>query len=111
MDNQKNDNYYISKIIQDLEFVMEHTKGKTANEIESNLLLMDSIMFRIVQIAENAEKLTAEFKQTHEEIRWRSIKGMRNRIVHDYGFMNIAIVYDTVTNSIPELHSQLKSLS
>lgn len=110
MDNIKNNNYYLTKIINDLEFMIEHTKGKTADEIESNPLLMDSIMFRLVQIAENGEKLTTDFKDEHKEIKWKAIKGMRNRIVHDYGFIDMTIVYDTITNSIPELYKQIKGL-
>ena len=45
-----------------------------------------------------------------KELPWRSIKGMRNRIVHDYGFIDMQIIYDTVTKSIPELYNALKSL-
>ena len=110
MDNVKNDNYYLNKMVADLEFMIEHTKGKSANEIEENPLLMDSIMFRLVQIAENGEKLTTTFKNEHPEIMWKAIKGMRNRIVHDYGFIDMTIVYDTISNSIPELYEQLKGL-
>jgi len=110
MDNVKNDAYYLNKMISDLEFMIEHTKGKTSNEIEENPLLMDSIMFRLVQIAENGEKLTASFKSEHNEVKWKAIKGMRNRIVHDYGFIDMTIVYDTITKSIPELYRQLKDL-
>ena len=110
MDNVKNDKYYLNKIIGDLEFMIEHTKDKSADEIEANPLLMDSIMFRLVQIAENGEKLTSDFKENHKEIQWKAIKGMRNRIVHDYGFIDLTIVYDTVANSIPELYKQLKTL-
>jgi len=110
MDNVKNDNYYLNKMVADLEFMIEHTKGKSANEIEENPLLMDSIMFRLVQIAENGEKLTTTFKNEHPEIKWKAIKGMRNRIVHDYGFIDMTIVYDTISNSIPELYEQLKGL-
>ena len=51
MDNVKNDKYYLEKIISDLGFIIEHTKGKTKDEIENNDLLVDSIMFRIIQIA------------------------------------------------------------
>jgi uncharacterized protein with HEPN domain len=110
MDNVKNNDYYLNKMLIDLEFMIEHTKGKTADEIEDNPLLMDSIMFRLVQIAENGEKLTDSFKAEHTEIKWKAIKGMRNRIVHDYGFIDMTIIYDTVTNSIPELYAQLKKL-
>ena len=108
MDNIKNDAYYLGKILDDLEFMMEQTNGKTMDEIENNALLLDSIMFRLIQISENSDKLTIDFKTKYKELPWRSIKGMRNRIVHDYGFIDMAIIYDTVINSIPELYNAIK---
>ncbi len=107
MDNVKNDKYYLKKIISDLEFIIEHTKGKTKNEIENNDLLVDSIMFRIIQIAENDGRLSEEFKKKYSEMPWMAIKGMRNKIVHDYGVVNMVIVYDTVTRWIPEMYEKL----
>lgn len=110
MDNIKDDKYYLRKMLTDLKFMIEHTNGKTMAEIEKDALLLDSVMFRLIQIAENGDKLTSEFKEKYKEIPWRSIKGMRNRIVHDYGVMDMTIVYDTVINSIPELYNALKEL-
>lgn len=107
MDNVKNDKYYLEKIISDLGFIIEHTKGKTKDEIENNDLLVDSIMFRIIQIAENNSRLSEEFKKKYSEISWVAIKGMRNKIVHDYGVVNMVIVYDTVTRWIPETYEKL----
>ena len=106
MDNVKNDKYYLEKIISDLGFIIEHTKGKTKDEIENNDLLVDSIMFRIIQIAENS-RLSEEFKKKYSEMPWVAIKGMRNKIVHDYGVVNMVIVYDTVTRWIPEMYEKL----
>ena len=80
------------------------------DEMEKDALLLDSIMFRFIQISENSDKLSSEFKALHMELPWRSIKGMRNRIVHDYGFIDMQIIYDTVTKSIPELYNALKNL-
>ena len=31
---------------------------------------------------------------------WVELKGMKNRIVHDYGFIDISIVYDSVAFDI-----------
>ena len=82
MDNNKNDQYYVEKIKSDLKFVIDHTVGKTRNEIEADELLVDSIMFRIIQISENNGKLTEQFKTAHANVPWLAIKGMRNKIVH-----------------------------
>lgn len=110
MDNTKDDRYYVEKIKADLEFVIAHTEGKTKEEIESNDLLIDSIMFRIIQIAENNSKLSEPFKASHPDVPWLAIKGMRNRIVHDYGYVDLTIVYDTVMNGIPEMYRKLSAI-
>lgn len=107
MDNIKNDLYYVNKIISDLRFVIEHTRNKTKEEIENDELLVDSIMFRIIQISENNGYLSDEFKSKHSDVPWAAIKGMRNRIVHAYGNVNLTIVYDTVINGMPKMYDEL----
>ena len=110
MDNVKDDAYYVQKIKDDLKFVIDHATGKTKKEIIENDLLIDSVMFRIIQIAENNSKLSEPFKEEHSEVPWLAIKGMRNRIVHNYGFVNLDIVYDTITNGIPEMYEKLEQI-
>lgn len=111
MDNKKDDGYYLSKILDDLHFLIEHANGKSYGEVESDPVLIDCIMFRLVQIAKNSDKLTPEFKGKHQGIPWRELKGMRNRIVYDYGFIDLTIIYDTVINGIPQMYLMLKNLS
>ena len=110
MDNVKDDRYYLGKIIDDLKFVIDHTEGKTREEIENDEVLIDSILFRIIQISENNGKLTDLFKADHQDVPWLAIKGMRNRIVHDYGVMDFSIIYDTVVHGIPETYEKLIDL-
>ena len=111
MDNTKNNQYYVDKILTDLKFVIDHTQGKTQQQIEGDDLLVDSIMFRVIQIAENSMKLDEEFQKKNSHIPWRAIRGMRNMIVHNYGAVDLAVVYDTVANSIPELYKMLSTVN
>ena len=111
MDNTKNNQYYVDKILTDLKFVIDHTQGKTQQQIEGDDLLVDSIMFRVIQIAENSMKLDEEFQKKNSHIPWRAIRGMRNMLVHNYGAVDLAIVYDTVANSIPELYKMLSTVN
>ncbi len=111
MDNVKNNKYYIDKILVDLEFLTKHTQGLTKEEIESNEILLDSIMFRIIQISENSSKLTELFKEQNKIIPWASLKGMRNRIVHDYGEVDYSIIIDTVLEDIPAVYEEIKKIN
>ena len=67
-------------------------------------------MFRLIQVSENSDKLSEEFKSMYSDVPWRAMKGMRNRIVHEYGNVDLSVVYDTIKNDIPELVQKLKKL-
>lgn len=104
MDNVKNDLYYIRKIQEDLAFIMKHMEGVELEDLAQNELLQDSMMFRLIQTSENSKKLSDDFRQKHAAIPWTAVYGLRNRIVHDYGNVDLGIVFDTLKNSIPELY-------
>ena len=94
----------------DLSFIIEHTKDLNLGVLEENEILLDSVMFRLIQISENSDKLTEEFKIYHSNIPWRAMKGMRNRIVHEYGNVDMSVVYDTIIKDIPELLAELETI-
>ena len=110
MDNKKDDRYYLQKIITDLAFIVAHTQGISQQELEANEILVDSVMFRLIQVAEHSERLTEPFKVEHSSIPWRAIKGLRNLIVHEYGNVDLKVVYDTVRQDIPALIFELKKV-
>lgn len=103
MDNTKNNLYYVLKIQNDLNFIVKHMKDVELEELDKNEVLLDSMLFRMIQISENAKKLTDDYKSEHSSIPWNALYGLRNRIVHDYGNVNLNIIYDTLKNDIPEM--------
>ena len=103
MDNVKTDSYYIEKIRKDLEFIVEHMRNVDIEELNANEVLLDSMMFRMIQLSANAKKLTDEYRLIHGEIPWGAMFGLRNRIVHDYGNVDLKVVYETLKYDIPEL--------
>ena len=108
MDNVKNDQYFIGKIQEDLAFIIKHMTDVDQEELAHNELLQDSMMFRLIQISENARKLSDEFRLSeHPGIPWIAMFGLRNRIVHDYGSVDLSISRDIKKKSIPELYNQL----
>lgn len=80
-----------------------HMQNVDIEELNANEILLDSMLFRMIQISENAKKLSDEYKKMHFDIPWNALYGMRNRIVHDYGSVDLNVVYETIKNDIPEL--------
>ncbi|MBE6936992.1 MAG: DUF86 domain-containing protein [Ruminococcaceae bacterium] len=52
--------------------------------------------------------MTDEFKLAHKNIPWTDISGLRNRIVHDYGNVDLSIVWETLTRDVPRLETELQ---
>ena len=100
MDNLKDDSYYIQRVINDINFLIRHTKDITKDKFAKEELLLDSIMFRFIQISEHIKKLTPTFKARHDKIPWKDITGLRNRIVHEYGNIDLNIIYTTIKRDI-----------
>jgi uncharacterized protein with HEPN domain len=63
MDNVKNDTYFANKIRDDLIFIVNYTKNIDEEELSKNEILLDSMMFRLIQISENAKRLSDEYKE------------------------------------------------
>jgi uncharacterized protein with HEPN domain len=70
MDNIKNDDYYLQKLQNDLEFIVAHMQDVDLEELNANDILLDSMLFRMIQISENSKKLTEEYKLYRKEIPW-----------------------------------------
>ena len=107
MDNTKNDLYYIEKLRSDLSFIVAHTKDITPEELGTNEILLDSMLFRLIQVSESAKKLSDDYRNSCPDIPWTAVYGLRNRIVHDYGNVDLGIVYSTIKNDIPGLLEML----
>ena len=101
----KNNAYYLEKMEENVDFIIEHMKGVSKGQLEADPVLQDSMMLRLVQISENAKNLTEEFREQNAYIPWTDIYGLRNRIVHDYGHVDLGIVYTTLTRDIAEIKS------
>lgn len=110
MKRVKDDKHYAREIMEDIDFVINHTKDINIEELSSNKVLLDSVMFRFIQISEKIRKISEEFKIINNHIPWFAILGLRNKIVHDYGSVDVTIVYDTVKNDLQELFDSFEKL-
>lgn len=106
----KNDKYYRDKLVEDVDFIIEHMANQTQESLESDLVLLDSMMFRLIQVSESAKNLSDEFKEEYKMIPWTAVYGLRNRIVHDYGNVRLDVVFKTLKYDILEVKEMIESI-
>jgi uncharacterized protein with HEPN domain len=61
-------------------------------------------------IGEAAGKVSADCQDTHPEIEWRRITDLRHRLVHDYGRIDLSIIWGIVQNDVAPLIAALEPL-
>jgi len=79
----------------------------TFEKFLSDETLKRAIVRSLEIIGEATKKIPADFKLKWEKINWKNMAGMRDRLIHDYMGVNYSIVWDVITNKIPELHKQI----
>lgn len=52
----------------------------------------------------------ATFTQTHQQVPWRNMRGMRNRMAHGYFDIDLHMVWETAQKWLPELLKQLPAV-
>ena len=110
MDNIKNDKYYINKIIEDIKFILEITETLSINDFNDDEIINSAVNFKFIQISENVSKLSDELINSNTNIPWHEIKGMRNKIVHEYENVFFDVIYNTIKNDLPVLLEQLLNI-
>lgn len=68
----------------------------------------DRIRHMLEAALKAAGKISESFRQSHPEIPWNRVTGIRNRLIHGYFDVDLDIVWQTVTGRLPELIAQLK---
>jgi uncharacterized protein with HEPN domain len=87
---------------------VQFTEGKSRVDLDNDRLLALGLMKCLEIIGEAAAKISDERRQTLPEIPWKSILGMRNRLVHAYFEIDLDIVWYTTTVSLPQLVQALE---
>jgi len=64
----------------------------------------------IGEAANNIQKMDPNFAANHPELPWIEIRGMRNKVVHNYFDVDWEVVWRTVRRDLPKLKQQIDAL-
>ena len=66
-----------------------------------------AVAYGIAIIGEAAGKISDDIIKRHSEIPWKEITGMRHRIIHNYGNVNLERLKEAVEKDLPDLKPKI----
>jgi uncharacterized protein with HEPN domain len=108
---KKDDLVYVGHMLDTARTAMSKVQGldRAGFDADENLRLALAHLIQI--IGEAAARVSDEFRSLHADVPWRSIVGMRHKIVHDYLYVDYDLVWEVATLDLPKLDSQLAPLA
>ena len=82
--------------------------SREAYDSDENLRL--ALIHLVQVVGEAARQVSREFSDEHPEIQWADIVGMRHKVVHDYLGVDEDIVWQVVTEDLPNLVAALEAI-
>ncbi len=99
---------YLLDMLQSAELVVRYTANCSKAQFLNDIQLQDSVIRRLLVLAEAAKRTSEETLEQFPGIAWREINGMRNRLVHEYDDIDLEIVWEVVQTELPMLIRELK---
>jgi uncharacterized protein with HEPN domain len=111
--NEKNDLLYLINILEYIgkiwKYVEKTNDAEELFELNEQMNLNASLTL-MANIGENISKISGKIKEEYSDIEWKQIIDFRNRIVHDYVGIDLAIVYEIITNDLKVLKQEIEKI-
>ena len=104
---------YLAHMRQAAADAIGFVEGMSRADFLNDKRTQQAVVMSLIVLGEAATKVMdryPEFANTHPQIPWRNMRGMRNRIAHGYFDIDQDVVWDTVQTALPPLRVALQGL-
>lgn len=92
------------------EVILQLTAGLDGQSFQADLKTQLAVLYELTVLGEAVKRLSVEFRDRYPNIPWRSMAGMRDKLVHDYDQIDAQRIWEVVMTNIPELLTQITPL-
>ena len=104
----KDPKIYIENIQEAINKIGKYVRGLTFEQFIEDDKTHDAVIRQLETIGEASTQLEEEFKQKYPNLPWKFMQAMRNKLIHEYFGVDLEIVWQTITESLPELEVEIK---
>lgn len=90
--------------------IQEFTADASGETYLESVFMQSAVERQLGILGEAARRISSEFQQFHPEIDWRNAINLRNILVHRYDQVRSEVIWNIVTNVLPNLLLQVEAL-
>ena len=94
---------YLEDLQDALNRAREFVGGMTFSQFEQDAKTAFAVIRALEVMGEAAKQIPPEVKERHQDVPWREIAGMRDKLIHHYFGIDLEVVWKTVTEDLPLL--------
>ena len=100
----------VSDILKSISHIQLYTNALSFDDFSSNFMAVEACLYNIQIIGEAVSKLPEDVKEKNPQIPWVLIKGMRNRLIHEYFGTDLNLVWNVIKSELPSFDNDLKKI-
>ncbi len=108
--SKRNDLLLIEDIIEACEKVERYVSGITYDEFVKDDKTSDAVIRNFEIIGEAANRLSVDIFTNFENLNWRQIIGLRNRLIHGYFGVDYQILWTIIFENLPTFKLQINEI-
>ena len=100
---KKNNLVYLYHIRDSMNKVIEYTINISFDEFVKKTMIHDAVIRQIEIIGEASKNISEKFKNENDNIPWKRMAGMRDKVIHEYFGVRLNLIWKASIEDIPAL--------
>jgi len=100
----------IEDILDSISKIKLYVRNLSFDKFNTDTKTIDAVVRNFEIIGEASNKIPDEIKNRYQEIEWKKIIGLRNRIIHEYFGVDNSIIWFIIENELVQLEERIKKI-
>jgi uncharacterized protein with HEPN domain len=100
----------LQDILQAAEAIRDFTQGMSCEAFVDDDRTFSAVLYKFAVMGEATKLLPEQIRADYPDIPWRSIAGLRDKVIHGYIGVDYALLWETINKKIPRVIDGLRTI-
>ncbi len=101
---------FLEDVLESTGLIEEYIRDMNFDNFGSDRKTIDAVVRNLEIIGEATKNIPENIRNAHNDIDWKGIIGLRNRIAHEYFGIDTSIIWNIITIELPLFKKKLQEI-